>query len=282
MKNKLIKTILAIISTSLFVGLNACQESKSSNTVKKTNKIINPKTPSKMQVEIWSDVMCPFCYIGKRKFETALAKFANNASVEVIWKSFQLNPDMKTDPGKNSITALAEHKGISIAESKEMHKYVVEMAAQAGLHYNMDKTISANSFNAHRLTHFAKSKGKQLAVEEKLFEAYFILGKNIDDINTLISIGESAGLLHDDLVKTLQSDAFADDVRRDIYEAQQVGVRGVPFFVFDRKYAVSGAQESNVFLQSLEKSFAAWQKANPDASLKIVDGKVCEPGKDCE
>jgi predicted DsbA family dithiol-disulfide isomerase len=174
------------------------------NTVIKPNQKLIKNKEVKMQVEIWSDVMCPFCYIGKRKFETALAQFEHKENIEVVWKSYQLNPEMKTDPTKNSIVALAEHKGISIAESEEMHKYVIDMASKVGLQYNMNKTISANSFNAHRLTHYAKSKGKQLELEEKLFEAYFILGKNIDDQNTLIALGESVGLLHDEIVKSFK------------------------------------------------------------------------------
>lgn len=269
------------LSFIMMLAFVSCQESKSTNTLLKNNKITKNKS-SKMQVEIWSDVMCPFCYIGKRKFETALSQFAHKESIEVVWKSFQLNPEMKTDPNKNSIVALAEHKGISIEESKEMHNYVIEMAANAGLNYNMDKTISANSFNAHRLTHYAKSQGKQLAIEEKLFEAYFILGKNIDDLNTLIAIGESAGLSREAVAKVLQGDDYAEDVRKDIYEAQQVGARGVPFFVFDRKFAISGAQESNVFLTSLNKAFEEWKKNNPDSALNVIDGKVCEPEKGCE
>jgi predicted DsbA family dithiol-disulfide isomerase len=223
-----------------------------------------------MQVEIWSDVMCPFCYIGKRKFEAALAQFKYKENIEIIWKSFQLNPEMKTDTTKNSIVALAENKGISLAESEKMHQYVIAMASKVGLQYNMNKTIAANSFNAHRLTHFAKIKGKQLEIEEKLFEAYFILGKNIDDNNCLIEIGESVGLTHDDLVKMLNSNDYENEVRKDIYEAQQVGVRGVPFFVFDRKFAISGAQESSVFLISLDKAFDEWKKNNPDKVLNVI------------
>lgn len=280
--NHAFKIINTICASILLIGLASCEKSKSTNSRIKSGKINTHKTQNKMQVEIWSDVMCPFCYIGKRKFETALAQFENSAAIEIVWKSYQLNPEMKTDPSKNSISALAEHKGISIAESHEMHNYVIEMASKAGLNYNMDKTISANSFNAHRLTHFAKSMGKQLDAEEKLFEAYFISGKNIDDITTLIELGKSIGLAQDELTKVLESDAYAGDVRRDIYEAQQIGVRGVPFFVFDRKYAVSGAQESDVFLQSLQKSYEEWKKNNPEAALKIVEGKVCTPDKDCD
>jgi predicted DsbA family dithiol-disulfide isomerase len=269
-----------LVAASLFIVIISCNESKSTNTCVKHNNL--KKIQPKMQVEIWSDVMCPFCYIGKRKFETALAQFADSASIEIVWKSYQLNPEMKTDPNKNSITALAEHKGISIAESEEMHKYVIEMAAKTGLNYNMEKTISANSFNAHRLTHYAKTMGKQLDVEEKLFEAYFISGKNIDDLNTLITIGESVGLPHQELTKVLQGNAYAEEVNKDIYEAQQVGVRGVPFFVFDRKFAISGAQESGVFLTSLQKAFEEWKKNNPQSNLHVVDGKVCTPDHKCD
>jgi predicted DsbA family dithiol-disulfide isomerase len=276
------KYLKSIIFTLFIMIVASCNESKTTNTSSKNNIKINKNKLSKMQVEIWSDVMCPFCYIGKRKFEAALSQFVHKENIEVIWKSYMLNPEMKTDTNKNSIVALAEHKGISIEESKEMHKYVVEMATNAGLKYNMDKTISANSFNAHRLTHYAKSQGKQLEIEEKLFEAYFILGKNIDDTNTLIGLGESVGLSKETLVKVIKGNDYAEDVRQDVYEAQQVGVRGVPFFVFDRKYAVSGAQESAVFLQSLQKSFDEWQKTNPDKAMKVINGKVCEPEKGCE
>ena len=281
-KNKFTKTILFLLNVVIAMSFNCCQESKSNNSVLKTKSILTKNKQAKMQVEIWSDVMCPFCYIGKRKFEAALAQFKHKENIEIVWKSYQLNPEMKTDPTKNSITALAEHKGISLAESEEMHQYVIEMASKVGLQYHMNKTISANSFNAHRLTHYAKSQGKQLEIEEKLFEAYFIAGKNIDDINTLIALGESIGMAHDDLVKVLNSNDYSDDVRNDIYEAQQVGVRGVPFFVFDRKFAISGAQESNVFLTSLDKAFDEWKKNNPDTTLKVIDGKVCEPEKGCE
>ena len=280
--NKYPVAVFFLLNLVFAIAVSSCQESKSTNTVIKPNQKLIKNKEVKMQVEIWSDVMCPFCYIGKRKFETALAQFEHKENIEVVWKSYQLNPEMKTDPTKNSIVALAEHKGISIAESEEMHKYVIDMASKVGLQYNMNKSISANSFNAHRLTHYAKSKGKQLELEEKLFEAYFILGKNIDDQNTLIALGESVGLLHDEMSKVLSSNAHADDVSKDIYEAQQVGVRGVPFFVFDRKFAISGAQESDVFLQSLQKAFDYWKTNNPDKTLKATEGKVCEPEKDCE
>jgi len=217
---------------------------------------------NKMKVEIWSDVMCPFCYIGKRKFEAALNQFPEKENVQLIWKSFQLSPDMKTDPGKNINQFLAAHKGITLQEAKRMNDHVTQLAAKVGLVYDFDKAIVANSFNAHRLVHFAKHHGKQNEAEEQLFKAYFTDGKNTDDTTTLIQLGTEIGLDATALKTVLETDKYAEDVKADIQEAHQIGVRGVPFFVFDRKYAVSGAQESPVFLQTLEKSFAEWQKEN--------------------
>lgn len=202
--------------------------------------------------------MCPFCYIGKRKFEAALGEFPGREKVQVVWKSFQLSPDMKTEPGKSIHQYLAEHKGISLNEAREMNRYVSQMAAQVGLAYNFDKAVVSNSFNAHRFTHFAKQQGKQGEAEERLFQAYFTEGKNIDDYKTLMALGAAIGLDTETLKGALESGAYADDVRQDIYEAQQVGARGVPFFVFNNKYAVSGAQESTVFTEVLTTAFLDW------------------------
>lgn len=227
---------------------------------------------NKMKVEIWSDVMCPFCYIGKRKFEKALAQFPSREKVEIEWKSYQLSPDMKTDTTITAYESLARHKGISVDEARAMNNQVVEMAKSVGLVYNMEKSVVANSFNAHRFTHFAKAHGKQNEAEELLFRSYFTDGKNIDDFPTLIELGNEIGLDASALKTALEDDSYADDVRHDIYEAQQLGVRGVPFFVFDRKYGVSGAQETQVFLQTLEKSFDEWETersvADKDAAEK--------------
>ena len=213
----------------------------------------------KMKVEIWSDVMCPFCYIGKRKFETALKAFTEQDHVEIVWKSFQLSPHMKTDPTTDINHYLAAHKGISLAEAKRMNEHVTELAKRVGLVYDFDHSVVANSFNAHRFSHFAKLHGKQNEAEEKLFSAYFTEGKNIDDYPTLIQLGEEIGLDINDLKASLENNKYAEEVAADIDEAQQLGARGVPFFVFNRKYAVSGAQDSSVFSGVLEKSFAEWR-----------------------
>lgn len=206
-----------------------------------------------MKVEIWSDVMCPFCYIGKRHFEAALKEFPGSAGVEVEWKSFQLNPSAVTDPSRSVNEYLAEAKGISIEQAKAMNDRVTMMASEAGLSYDFDKAIVANSFDAHRLSHFAKRHGRQDAMEERLFKAYFTEGLNTADHATLVRLSAEVGLDAEAVRTMLSGTEFAEDVERDIYEAQQVGARGVPFFVFDSKYAVSGAQPSRLFLRVLTK-----------------------------
>ncbi len=208
-----------------------------------------------MKVEIWSDIMCPFCYIGKRKFESALAQFEHKDDVDIVWKSFQLNPDMKTEAGKNINQYLAEIKGWSVEQAKEMNDRVTEMAKQVGLEYDLNKAVVANSFNAHRLIQFAKNTGKGDAAEERLFKAYFTEGKNVDDLHVLSQLAGDIGLNITEVDEVLKSAAFSDEVQQDVYEAQQVGVRGVPFFVLGNKYAVSGAQESATFLQALKTTW---------------------------
>jgi predicted DsbA family dithiol-disulfide isomerase len=206
-----------------------------------------------MKVEIWSDIMCPFCYIGKRKFEAALAQFPHKDQVEIEWKSFQLNPDMKTEEGKNINQYLAEIKGWSAEQAETMNERVTKMAQMVGLNYDFDKAIVANSFDAHRLIQLAKQNKKGDVAEERLFKAYFTEGKNTADHKTLIQLGTDIGLDSEEVKKMLESNAYADEVDKDIQEAYQIGVKGVPFFVVDRKYAVSGAQESEVFLETMNK-----------------------------
>lgn len=208
-----------------------------------------------MNVEIWSDVMCPFCYIGKRKFENALAKFPHKENINIIWKSFQLDPTTVTDPSLNTIDNLAEKKGWSKQQAQETTAQVTNIAKQVGLDFHFEKAVVANSFDAHRLSHLAKKYSKQNDLEEKLFLAYFTEGKNTADHSTLLQIGKDLGMPEQEITAVLNSDTYANDVKQDITEAQQIGVRGVPFFVLDRKYAVSGAQESDTFLGALTKAY---------------------------
>ncbi|QMW04392.1 DsbA family oxidoreductase [Spirosoma foliorum] len=233
-----------------------------------------------MDVEIWSDVMCPFCYIGKRKFEHALSQFSHKDQVNVVWKSFQLNPDMKTEPGKNINQYLAEIKGWSLDEAKRMNDRVTAMASEVGLTYDFDKAVVANSWDAHRLIQLAKQHGLGDAAEERLFRAYFTEGRDTSDHATLLELGTEIGLAAADVEQLLQSNQFAEAVSRDIYEAQQVGARGVPFFVLDRRYAVSGAQQPETFLGALNTAWTDWEKANPVA-VEATDGPTCTPGEIC-
>lgn len=210
-----------------------------------------------MKVEIWSDIMCPFCYIGKRHFEAALKEFPHADKLQIEWKSFQLDPTIpKMEERVDVYQYLADKKGMSLEQSKSMHQNVIQMAKNAGLEYNFDIAVVGNSKDAHRLIQFAKTKDLGDQAEEALLKAYFTDGKNMAEMNDLIEIGTSIGLDAVELTSILESDAFAYEMMQDVQEAQNIGVQGVPFFVFDRKYAISGAQPVEAFLQTLEKSFA--------------------------
>lgn len=215
----------------------------------------------KMVVEIWSDVMCPFCYIGKRRFEKALAQFSFKDEVEVIWKSFQLNPNLKTTPNVNAISHLANTKGWSHDYAMNATRQVSEMAKNVGLQFKFDKAVVANSFNAHRLLQFAKTKGKGAQLKESLLKAYFTEGKNIDDAETLAQLAVESGLnLHEVNSIITNANAFANEVNFDLNEAKTLGISGVPFFVIDRKFGISGAQETSVFLEALQHAHSKASK----------------------
>jgi len=206
-----------------------------------------------MKIEIWSDIMCPFCYIGKRQLETALAVFPNN-DIEIEWKSFQLDPTITSQPDTDVYTFLAERKGMSIEQSKEMHIGVVERAKSVGLEYNFDKAVISNSLNAHRIIQLAKTKNIGDRMEEIFFKAYFTDGKDLNNGPTLIQLGIEAGLEENAIREVLESDdLFLKEVQSDIKEAGEIGVQGVPFFVFDRKYAVSGAQPIETFVKTIQE-----------------------------
>ena len=234
-----------------------------------------------MKIEIWSDVMCPFCYIGKRRFEDALQQFAYKNEVEIEWKSFQLNPDMVTNPNININQYLADAKGWTLDYAQQMNNHVTEMAAEVGLAYNMDNAIVANSFKAHRFTHLAKKHNLGDAAEEALFKAYFTEGKNVDDTDTLVELATAIGLDAETTRQTLATNAYADDVKYDIAEAQQLGISGVPFFVMNNKYGVSGAQAVPVFAQTIEKAFGEWSNEQGKPKLDIIEGPTCGPDGDC-
>jgi protein disulfide-isomerase len=236
----------------------------------------------KMKVEVWSDVVCPFCYIGKTHFDEALAQFVEKENIEFEWKSFQLNPNLKTNLDQTLYEHLAESKGITVEQAEGMGIHAGLMGKAAGIELNFDKSVVANSFNSHRLVHFAKANGKQQEMKSRLFKAYFTEGNNIDDTESLIALAAEIGLNADEAKAVLESNKYVDAVNDDINESQQLGVRGVPFFVFDRKYAISGAQPTEAFLETLEKSFSEWRKVNPSVQLQVSEGPSCEPNKACD
>jgi predicted DsbA family dithiol-disulfide isomerase len=208
-----------------------------------------------LKIEIWSDVICPFCYIGKRKFEAALAQFPARDRIEVEWKSFQLAPHAVTDPARNALANLAEKKGWTMEFARQAMASVIERAQSVGLHFDYDHATVANTFDAHRLAHFAASQGKGDEMQERLFRAYFSEGRNVGDPEALATLAAEVGLPEPEAREVLASGQFTEEVRRDVEFAQRLGINGVPFFVFDRKYAVSGAQDTEIFLEALQRSF---------------------------
>ena len=209
-----------------------------------------------MEVKIWSDVRCPFCYIGKRKFEAALADFAHQEEVTITWKSFELDPNLQTVEDTNIYDYFAAAKGIPKSQAVETFDNVTKVAAEVGLNFKLEQSVVANSFKAHRLIQLAKTKDLGNEIEEELFSIHFTQGKNIDDEGVLIAAGKSVGIPEEELSALFSSEDFDAEVRIDQLEAQRIGIRGVPFFVFDDKYAVSGAQAPELFLQTMKK---AWE-----------------------
>ena len=238
--------------------------------------------PHSMKVEIWSDIMCPFCYIGKRKFDHALEQFAQRDSIEVIWKSFDLAPNLKTDTTINSTQFLQKHKGMSASQAIQAINQVTSFAKDAGLDYDYDKVVIANTHKGHQLIHLAGQVGLQSEMKERLLHAYFIEGLNIDDDATLVQLGIEVGLDQDAIKAELSDSQFAAHIEQDIAEARAIGVNGVPFFVFDRKYAVSGAQPEEQFLNVLNKSYSEWYAKQEHPELEVVQGQSCDVDGNCD
>ncbi len=230
-----------------------------------------------MKIEIWSDIACPFCYIGKRKFENALKDFPQKDKVEIIWRSFQLDPEMKVVPGQTVHEYLGIRKGTTTEEGKKMSDSMALIASEAGLEFNFDKTILCNTMNAHRIVHLAKKHGVQNEMKQALFAAYYTDGKNIGDNETLVTIGKKVGLDAMEITKVLEGEEYRNEVIEDQVYAQQIGVQGVPFYVFNEKYAVSGAQPTELFTEVLNK---VWEEEKPAVEI-ISTGVSCTPAGVC-
>ena len=208
-----------------------------------------------MQVEIWSDVVCPWCYLGKRRLEQALERFPHRDRVDIVWRSFELDPDAPSVP--QDLTArLASRYGMSTEEAAERNAQMTELAAESGLTFRLDIAKPANTFDAHRVLHIARADGLESEAKERLLAAYFSEGRVISDTDTLVELAAEVGVDPDRTRAALAGEGFAGEVRGDEREAVELGITGVPFFVLGRRYAVSGAQPPELLLQALEQAWA--------------------------
>jgi predicted DsbA family dithiol-disulfide isomerase len=231
-----------------------------------------------LKVEIWSDVVCPWCYIGKRRFESALERFEHRDEIEVEFHSFELNPQAEADEGTGLDERLARKYGMDIERARALNARVAEAAAGEGLQFRLDIARPGNTFDAHRLIHLAAAEGRQGAMQnamkERLLAAYFTEGRVIGDRDTLLELAAEAGVVPERARKVLESDDYAAEVRADEREAGELGITGVPFFVINRRYGVSGAQPADLMLQALGQ---AWEEAHP---ITVIGGAGPDAG-DC-
>ena len=225
-----------------------------------------------MNVEIWSDIACPWCYVGKRRFEAALEQFEHRDQVTVTWRSFELDPTAPKERPESGAEHLASKYGTSVEQAREMEERMTATAAGDGLEFRFDKLRLGNTFDGHRITHLAAKHGLQDAMEERLMRAYLTEGELIADHDVLLRLAIEVGLPEDEVREVLMTERYAEEVREDERTAASLGVRGVPFFVVDRKIAASGAQPPELLVQMLEQALPA-EPAIP----VVADGAACGP-----
>ena len=226
-----------------------------------------------MRIEIWSDVVCPWCYIGKRRLEQALAEFDHGDQVEVLYRSFELDPSAPQEAVETTVEALARKWGTDVAGARQAMARGDEVAAEVGLHFRHHDAPRARTIDAHRLLHLARDLGLQAELKEALLAAYFTRGESMADHDVLRKVAADVGIDPSRADEVLGSDEYADAVEADLREAVSLGASGVPFYVVDRKYGISGAQPTEVFAQVLDK---AWSDSHP--ALDLVGGAdACGP-----
>jgi len=223
-----------------------------------------------MQVEIWSDVMCPWCAVGKARFEAALATFEHREALSVRWRSFELDPQAPREQPGDLASRLASKYGMSKPQALAMMDRVTQTAAECGLDFHFEKARSGNTFDAHRLLHLAAERGVQDAAKSRLLNAYLSEGEAVGLPEVLRRLAVDVGLDADEVAAVLAGDAYAAEVRADERRARELGIRGVPFFLFAGQFGVSGAQPEDVFKQALA---LAWEKSQPAAAS---GGEVCD------
>jgi predicted DsbA family dithiol-disulfide isomerase len=209
-----------------------------------------------LKVEIWSDVICPWCYIGKRRLERALERFEHRDDVEVAFRSFELNPQAERDEGTDLATRLSRKYGVSLEEARAMNQRVTDNAAGEGLEYRLDIARPGNTFDAHRLLHLAAEEGRQSELKERLMKAYFTEGRPIGDPVALAELAGDVGIDQARTRDVLPGDEFADAVRQDERQAAELGISGVPFFVLNRRFGISGAQPAELLAGALQHAWA--------------------------
>ncbi len=230
---------------------------------------------NELRIDVWSDIACPWCYVGKRRLEAALALFPHRDAVETVWRAFELDPaaPRERDRSVSYAERLSKKYGTPVPEAESRIEHMTQTAAQDGLDFRFDIIRSGNTFDAHRVIHLAAERGKQDAVKERLLRAYMTEGELISDPETLVRLAGEAGLDPEEVRALLASDANVKQVREDEDEARKLGIGGVPFFVMGGKYAVSGAQPTEVLLRALQR---AWDDlgARP---VVYAEGAACGP-----
>jgi predicted DsbA family dithiol-disulfide isomerase len=234
-----------------------------------------PAETPRLSVDVWSDIACPWCYVGKRRLEAALQAFPHRAHVDVVWRAFELDPSAPRErPAEGPYAErLAKKYGSSVPEAEGMITRMIGVARDEGLDFRFDKIRPGNTFDAHRLLHLAGERGLQDATKERFLLGYMTEGAPIGDPETLTRLASEAGLDADEIRATLATDAYAREVRAEEADAAELGIRGVPFFVIGRKYAVSGAQPREVLLGALTK---AWEEV-AQKPVMFGEGAVCGP-----
>ncbi|ENH97905.1 protein disulfide isomerase [Gracilibacillus halophilus YIM-C55.5] len=233
-----------------------------------------------MKIEIWSDFVCPFCYIGKRRLEQAIERYPENISVHIEYKSFELDPNAPTYQGTGIHESLAKKYGMSIEQAKQANAQIREQARSVGLEFVFDTMKPTNTFDVHRVAKYAKEMGVEATFTEEMLHQYFSKSKNLSDQETLTTISENIGLDPHQVETILRdSNLYANNVRADEAEAQNLGITGVPFFVINQKYAISGAQPTETFLQAIERVHEeekdGLQDLTPTTDADYCDGDHC-------
>jgi predicted DsbA family dithiol-disulfide isomerase len=222
-----------------------------------------------MQVEVWSDVVCPWCYIGKRRLETALERFPHRGEVEIVWRSFQLDPSIPEGETHQTLPALAAKYGATVEQMRANMTRVEQVAAEEGLEYHLAQGVSGNTSLAHELLHHAAEHGRQGELKERLLHAHFTEARSVFDVDSLVALATEVGLDADEARAALTDRRHRSAAAEDAATAQMLGATGVPFFVVDRKYGAAGAQPADLLLQILER---AWAESHPLVTVPAADG----------